>query len=92
VVVEESTQDARDVVMSDDGKGSDIHIPSILVEEEEVTTLIKWMGRNKDNLDAGIGPIFPILKISFEIAKKEDKVNYDIWFTTEDLESLKFLR
>lgn len=91
-MLENTPDDAGFMIMKDDGRGHNVHIPSMIVEDEAAKPLIDYMKSHKDSLEAGIGP-FPQLKISFEMKKPEggEKVHYDFWLEGGERRSVDFI-
>ena len=74
-----------EVLMSDDGTGGGIRIPSMLIGENDGLKLINWFESASDeDLDK-------IVMMSDFVLPEYQTVNYDFWFTSSSDRALSFL-
>lgn len=87
IVVDEVDNENPDmIIMVDDGTGNGIQIPSILVSKTDGEKLIKeYQKLTKENTEVK-------LIVSFDINKPDDRVEYDIWFSSSNDRGLDFIR
>jgi len=65
--------------MTDDGTGNGIRIPSLLISQKDGKVLIDFLETaSKEELNQ------LIIMISFEMSKPDNRVEYDIWFSSSD--------
>jgi len=78
--------DVEFIVMSDDGTGGGIQIPSMLIGKGDGDKLINFYKRaSEDDLSK------MVLIASFEMEKPDDRVEYDFWYTSSNDRALDFL-
>jgi hypothetical protein len=71
-------------------EGDTVKIPSLLISFADGEKIKKYLKRNSDIINGKIGP-FPTLKISFEMTRPDDRVEYDVWFSSAETKALKFM-
>ena len=87
------TQDPETVIMVDDGTGASIVIPTILISKEDGETIKKAVkDSEKNNEGTTRAKEYVVLIISFDIDNPDDRVEYDIWYTSGDYKALNFIR
>lgn len=74
------------ILMSDDGTGRDITIPTVMISDTDGQTLRTYLAHDQRRAEN-----FVTLKSSFEIWQR-DYVNYDIYFAASQLSFYSFLR
>lgn len=86
IIIDNSDEDIENVIMSDDGTGGGIRIPSMLVSKTDGKKLIDWLKRSSDEeLDQ------TAIMAQFIMEKPDDRVEYDIWFTSSNDRALDFI-
>lgn len=87
IVVDDSNENIDQVLMSDDGTGGGIRIPSMLISKSDGDKLINWMN------NAGPEDYQQLVVLcTFEMPYNEDdKVRYDFWYTSSSDRALDFL-
>ena len=81
-------RDDPNMFLADDGSGSDISIPAILITRSDGETLIEYYTK--------ISTSFSLIKkvkleIKFDIERKDNTVNYDIYYTPDQINIYQFL-
>ena len=86
IVVDSSEEDVTDVVMSDDGTGGGIRMPSMLISKRDGLKLIDFLNTaSEDDLNA------LALLAEFEIGRPDNRVEYDIWYSSANQRMLDFI-
>jgi hypothetical protein len=86
VIIDDSAEDISKVIMSDDGTGTGIRIPAMIIGKKEGQILKDFLTKQ---------PIELIRKASLAaefIMQTDDKVNYEIWYTSTNDKALDFIR
>ena len=85
IVVDNKNEFVDEILMSDDGTGGGIRIPSMLIGKKDGTKIIEWMAtatqEEKDQI---------VIMCEF-IMPESDTVKYDFWFTSSSDRALNFL-
>lgn len=85
IVVDNKNEFVDEILMSDDGTGGGIRIPSMLIGKKDGNKIIDWMNtatqEEKDQIVIMAEFIMPEL----------DVVKYDFWFTSSSDRALNFL-
>ena len=72
--------------MSDDGSGAGIRIPSMMISKADGDKLLDFLKQaTKEELET--------IKVmaTFEMARPDNRVEYDIWYTSSNDEALDFI-
>jgi len=86
IVVDDTEEDVENIIMSDDGTGGGIRIPSMLIGKNDGKKLIDFVKRGSDQeLDQ------TAIMAGFEMEKPDNRVEYDIWFTSSNDRALDFI-
>lgn len=86
IVVDSSDEDVKDVVMSDDGTGAGIRMPSMLISKKDGKKLIDFLNTaSEDDLNE------LALLAMFEIGRPDNRVEYDIWYSSANQRMLDFI-
>lgn len=86
IVDEKDNENPETIIMVDDGTGNGIQIPSIMISKTDGETLISEY-KNLATEDKRIK-----LVISFDMNRPDDRVEYDIWYSTSSDRGLDFIR
>lgn len=86
IIVDDTKEDVRDVIMSDDGTGDGITIPSVMISTAHWTTLITYLKSLSE--DEGMAVVF---SATFSMVRPDNRVEYDIWYTSSDDRALDFI-
>ncbi len=86
IIINDNDDEIENVLMSDDGTGGGIRIPSMLITRTEGRKLLDYIKRaSEKELDS-----IAILA-EFVMFKPDNRVEYDIWFTSSNDRALDFL-
>lgn len=86
IVVDDTEEDVENIIMSDDGTGGGIRIPSMLIGKNDGKKLIDFVKRGSDQeLDQ------TAIMAGFEMEKPDNRVEYDVWFTSSNDRALDFI-
>jgi len=86
IVVDSKAENIKDIVMSDDGTGAGIRIPSVLISKPDGEKLVKWMKESTAEEKAQVMAL-----ISFEMKAPDNRVEYDIWYSSSVDIALDFI-
>ena len=79
-------EEVEGVIMSDDGTGGGLKIPSMLISYTDGQKILDFM---KNATFVELRAI--VVLASFEQAKPDDRVEYDIWFTSSNDKAMDFI-
>ncbi len=87
IVIDDHAETVENVLMSDDGTGGGIRIPSMLISNPDGKKLLQWY------LDASIAEKNQlVLMAEFVLATQADnKVQFDFWMTSSSNRALDFI-
>lgn len=80
IVIDSFVENSTLIVMSDDGTGAGIRIPSVLVNKKSGKVLLEYIKQNPQE-DIKI-------MVSFVMPKKQDVVDIKIWYSPSDRKSM----
>jgi len=87
IVIDTHKENITDVIMSDDGTGMGIGIPSVLIGRKDGETLKHFMG------SANVSEIRQIvLNIEFKFPRQRSWSEVEYWYSQENEQSMRFLR
>jgi hypothetical protein len=87
IVVDDKNEVIENVLMSDDGTGGGIRIPSMLIGKNDGDKLLNWISTVSAEEYAKL-----VVLCEFEMSFNDDgKVKYDFWFTSSSNRALDFL-
>lgn len=83
----------EEIIMSDDGSGSSITIPTIIISKEDGELIRNEVIQTEsDNKIPGRPKEFTVLVVEFIMDKPDDRVEYDIWYTSGHAKMISFLK
>jgi hypothetical protein len=87
IVVNNNDLDVSKLVMSDDGTGNGIQIPSVLISKRDGQKIIDFLDTiaSEEDLEETIATI------EFTLKKPDDRVEYDIWYTSANEKAMDFI-
>lgn len=86
IIIDSQSDDVDTLVMSDDGTGGGIRIPSMIIGKTEGRKLLDFLKRaSKEELEQ------TAIMAQFVMEKPDDRVEYDIWFTSSNDRALDFI-
>jgi hypothetical protein len=86
IIIDNSAEDISHIIMSDDGSGNGISIPSMLISKkdgEELLDFLKTASDEELNQTA--------LMATFSINSPDNRVEYDIWYSSSNDRALDFI-
>jgi len=87
IVVDDHNENIQGVLMSDDGTGGGIRIPSMLIGKNDGKKLLDWWTSASEDEKANL-----VIMAEFVMPFEEDnKVTWDFWFTSSSDRALDFL-
>jgi len=87
IVIDNTVEDVSNVLMSDDGTGGGIRIPSMLIGSKDGKKLIEWLSNASEDDLAQL-----VIMCEFVMPyAKDDIVDYDFWYTSSSNRALDFL-
>lgn len=87
LIINNSTEEnISSIVMADNGKGMEVTIPGVIISKRDGDTIKEYMKQNLDN--KGKQPIF---EVEFRMENKTNVVQYDLWYTPDQIEVYKLL-
>lgn len=87
LVIDTKNEDIENVIMSDDGTGMGIRIPSLLIGNKDGQKLKDFMSKASPEEVKQI-----IFNIEFNMPVKRDIVNFEYWYTQADQKSVMFIK
>lgn len=87
IVVDDKAEDVTDIVMSDDGTGAGIRIPSMLISKKDGDVLFDFL---KTATNAELDQVH--ILASFDIYRPDNRVEYDIWYSSSNDLALDFIQ
>ena len=87
IVVDNSDEDISDIVMSDDGTGAGIRIPSMLISKKSGQKLIDFLKTASQEELQQVA-----IQASFDMSRPDNRVEYDIWYSSSNDLALDFIQ
>ena len=85
IVIDNRAEMIDEILMSDDGTGGGIRIPSMLIGQNDGNKLINWF------INASDEEIDQVIMMSDFVLPEFDTVSYDFWFTSSSDRGISFL-
>jgi hypothetical protein len=86
VIIDNQVEDIKNVIMSDDGTGTGIRIPAMLIGKKEGKILKDFLlSANSNKSEAS-------LSAEFVLENLENKVRWQIWYTSVNDKALDFIK
>ena len=85
IIVDNRPEMVDEILMSDDGTGGGIRIPSMLIGENDGKKLIEWYKKASDDERKSL-----VLMCEF-VMPEHQNVNVDFWFTSSSDRAIDFL-
>lgn len=86
VIIEDREEEIDDIVMSDDGTGGGIKIPSILISKRDGQMLLDFLMKGSAEEIRRTA-----ILAKFDLEKPDNRVEYDIWMTSSNDKALDFI-
>jgi hypothetical protein len=87
VIIDDSYEDVNKVIMSDDGTGTGIRIPAMLIGKKEGQILKDFLTKQSAETAAKAS-----LSAEFIMKNQDNKVNWELWYTSTNDKALDFVR
>ena len=86
VVIDSSDEAIENVVMSDDGSGQGIRIPSMLISKPDGKKILDFLAAATEEQRRQT-----VVAAVFDISNPDNRVEYDIWFSSSNDMALDFI-
>jgi len=93
ITTHHESQNPENMIMVDDGTGLDVAIPTVMINRadgEKIKRAI--LDTQEANKDISKKKEYVVLLVNFEMENPDDRVEYDVWYTSGDTSALNFLR
>lgn len=87
IIVDNKKEEISKIVMSDDGSGAGLRIPSMLVSYEDGQKLIDFMKTSTKRVRDQISIV-----VEFKMQRPDNRVEYDIWYSSNNDLVLDFIQ
>jgi hypothetical protein len=87
VIIDDSFEDVSKVIMSDDGTGTGIRIPAMLIGKREGQLLKDFLLKQPAEIAAKAS-----LSAEFVLKNQDNKVKWELWYTSTNDKALDFVR
>lgn len=87
IVVNNDAQDVSNLVMSDDGTGNGIQIPSVLISQADGKKIIDYLETSASAEELSQ----TIATLEFVLKRPDGRVEYDVWFSSANVKAMEFL-
>ena len=77
IIVDQSSENVTSVVMSDDGSGAGLRIPSVLISKSDGDKIIEFIRTASDNEKESL-----FIVSEFSIKHPDNRVEYDVWLSS----------
>lgn len=86
IVDNKRTENVSRIVMSDDGSGAGLRIPSMMISYSDGQKLIDFMNvASQDEIDQ------ISIMVEFDMKRPDNRVEYDVWYSSNNDLALDFL-
>lgn len=89
IVVDSTDEDINTIVMSDDGSGAGIRIPSMLISKADGAKLVDFL---KTASEEELSQVSFLADFSLKRHDGDNKVDYDIWYSSTSDVALDFIQ
>ena len=86
IIIDDVDSNIDDVIMADDGTGGGIRIPAMIISKTEGRKLVDFLKRASDQEIDQVA-----IMAEFQMEKPDDRVEYDLWFTSSNDHALDFV-
>lgn len=83
IIVDNTNENLDDLIMGDDGTGSDITIPAVLISQKDGQKIEEYY-KKKQSIDAKGAKIY--VDIDFQVEQANNRVTLDVFMTSTDSE------
>jgi len=89
IVIDSTDEDINTIVMSDDGSGAGIRIPSMLISKADGAKLVDFL---KTASEEELSQLAFVADFSLKRHDGDNKVDYDIWYSSTSDVALDFIQ
>lgn len=86
IVIDDKKRDIKSTLMSDDGTGGGIRIPSMLISKNDGDIILEWYRKAKSSDKANL-----VVMAEFKMPATDNNVNMDLWMTSSSNRALDFI-
>jgi hypothetical protein len=86
IIIDTNNEEIEKIIMSDDGTGDGIIIPAVIISQEQGDILMQHLRDLSDDEMRAV-----VFSATFSIAHPDNRVEYDIWYTSSDDRALDFI-
>ncbi len=87
VIIDNTDEDVRDIIMSDDGKGAGIRIPSMLIGKKDGKVLRDFLLNSSPEVASTAS-----LAAEFVMRHPDNIVEWSLWYTSSNDRALDFVK
>ena len=87
IIVDNHKENITNIVMSDDGSGAGLRIPSVLISKEDGDKIINFIKTATDDEKESL-----FIISEFSIKRPDNRVEYDVWFSSPNDQALDFFQ
>ena len=87
IIVDNHVENVTNIIMSDDGSGAGLRIPSVLISKSDGDKIIDFIKTASDDEKESL-----FLVSEFNIKRPDNRVEYDIWFSAPNDQALDFFQ
>jgi hypothetical protein len=87
IIIDNTDENIKNVIMKDDGTGNAIRIPSMLISKTDGKKLIDYLKRATNEEKDQIA-----IMAEFIMEKPDNRVEYDLWYTSSNDKGLDFIQ
>ena len=86
-------ENPEDIIMVDDGTGINVAIPTVIIGKEDGDAIKQAIiSTEASNKKTQSKKEYVVLLVDFEMENPDDRVEYDMWYTSGDIKALEFIR
>ena len=86
-MVDNTDEDIENIVMSDDGAGAGINIPSMLISKKDGMKLMDWVKTASEKELKSLS-----ILAQFVMRNNDNRVEYDLWLSSSSDKMLDFIQ
>ena len=86
IIIDNKDEEPERVVMSDDGTGGGIQIPSMIISQTDGKKILNFIMHASPEEMSSLA-----IMASFDMNHPDNRVEYDIWFTSSNDKALDFI-
>ena len=86
IIIDNKMDNVENIIMSDDGTGSGIRIPAMIIGRRDGEEFKNFINFGDDSVNDAI------IQVQFSLINPENHVNYELWYSASDDRALDFIR